>query len=161
MNQLTLSRPAASQTIPPSQNVTTGDAYAILARQRLNRPVSPHLTIYQPQISWILSALNRVTGSILSGAFYIFGFTYLISPLLGWHIESSALAESFGELHGAVKGAVKFLIALPFTFHSWNGIRHLVWDSGRDFANKSVVRSGWAVVGLTVVSSVGLAFWGT
>lgn len=56
---------------------------------------------------------------------------------------------------------MKFLVALPFTFHSFNGVRHLVWDSGREFANKSVVRTGWAVVGLTLVSSMGLAAWGT
>ncbi|KAI4087603.1 MAG: hypothetical protein LQ344_006667 [Seirophora lacunosa] len=157
----TQSRPAATESIPPSYKVPLHDGNAILNRQRLNRPVSPHLTIYQTQIPWTLSALNRITGSVLSGGFYVFGFAYLVSPLLGWHIESAALAQSFAELPTLVKGGLKFLVALPFTFHSFNGVRHLIWDSGREFANKSVVRSGWVVMGLTVVSSLGLAVYGT
>ena len=149
------SQPARiASTAPASQS----DAYAILARQRLNRPVSPHLTIYQPQIPWILSALNRVTGAALSGGFYIFGFAYLISPMVGWHLESAHLAEMFGGLGSVTKGLLKFTVAMPFSFHCWNGVRHLVWDTGREFATKSVVRTGWAVVGLSVVSSAVLAF---
>ena len=120
--------------------------------------MSPHLTIYKWQTSWILSALNRITGSILSAGFYVFGFTYLISPVLGWHLESAHLAELFGALPAAVKGTLKMAVALPFTFHSFNGIRHFVWDAGKEFANKSVINTGWITVGLTVVSSAALAF---
>lgn len=68
------------------------------------------------------------------------------------------MAATFGAWPLAVKGLCKMALAVPFTFHSFNGIRHLVWDTGREFANKSVVRTGWAVVGLTAVSSVYLAF---
>ena len=90
----------------------------------------------------------------------MFGAAYLISPVFGWHLESSALAASFAELPTAAKVLLKFGVALPFTFHSWNGIRHLVWDTGREFANKSVVRTGQVVIGLTVVSSGALAVYG-
>lgn len=134
------------------------DAYEILAAQRLKRPTSPHLTIYRPQLTWYLSALNRITGSILSGAFYVFPVIYLASPLLGWHLDSQHLADLFGGLGPVTKYLIKFTIAMPFAFHSYNGIRHLVWDSGREFANKSVIRTGWLVVGLTVVSSGVLAY---
>ncbi|KAL8631866.1 hypothetical protein Q9189_002446 [Teloschistes chrysophthalmus] len=145
----------------PATTVPESASHKILTAQRLNRPVSPHLTIYQPQIPWILSALNRITGSLLSGGFYLFGFAYLIAPYLGLHLESSALAEAFGGMPGWARGGCKFLLAVPFVFHSVNGVRHLVWDSGRQFGNKRVVRSGWVVVGATVVGSVGLAVWGT
>ena len=60
---------------------------------------------------------------------------------------------------GVTKGVLKFGVAMPFTFHSWNGIRHLVWDSGREISNKAVQVTGWTVVGLTVVSSGILAFY--
>ncbi|KAL8681359.1 MAG: hypothetical protein Q9186_002502 [Xanthomendoza sp. 1 TL-2023] len=146
--------PTNTETIPQTS------ASDLLATQRRARPVAPHLTIYQTQIPWALSALNRITGSLLSGGFYLFGACYLISPLFGWHLESSALAASFAELPTAVKLLLKFGVAVPFTFHSFNGVRHLVWDSGREFANKSVVRTGYVVMGLTVVSSGGLAIWG-
>ena len=68
------------------------------------------------------------------------------------------MAAAFGSLPVAAKVALKFGIALPFTFHSWNGIRHLVWDTGREFSNKQVQRSGWTVVGLTFVTSGILAY---
>lgn len=68
------------------------------------------------------------------------------------------MAAAFGSLPVAAKVAVKFGVALPFAFHSWNGVRHLVWDMGWEFGNKQVQRTGWAVVGLTVGSAGLLAY---
>lgn len=34
---------------------------------RLNRPTSPHLTIYQPQLTWYMSAFNRITAAAIGG----------------------------------------------------------------------------------------------
>ncbi|KKZ68901.1 succinate dehydrogenase (ubiquinone) cytochrome b560 subunit [[Emmonsia] crescens] len=139
-------------------SITNQDPTQILPRQRLNRPVSPHLSIYQPQITWILSSLNRITGVALSGGFYIFASAYLVAPLLGWHLESSSLAAAFGALPLAAKVGLKFTAALPFTFHSFNGCRHLIWDLGKQFSNKQVIATGWTVVGLTLTSALALAF---
>ena len=100
---------------------------------------------------------NRITGAALSGGIYIFATAYLLSPILGWHLESTHLAESFGALGPWTKGVVKFGVALPFVFHSLNGVRHLVWDTGRELKNGSVNWTGWAVVGGTVVGSGALA----
>lgn len=136
-------------------------ANSILEKQRLNRPVSPHLSVYRPQITWYGSALNRITGSLLSGGFYVFGAAYLVSPLSGWHLDSVSMAAAFGSLSMAAKVAIKFGVALPFTYHGFNGVRHLMWDTGRGLDNKGVQRTGWAVVGLSVVSAAGLAFVGT
>ncbi|KAK0510385.1 hypothetical protein JMJ35_006817 [Cladonia borealis] len=155
-------RPAAFA--PSSSPIQTtpakpSDAYSILAAQRLQRPISPHLSIYKPQLTWYLSALNRITGCALSGGFYIFGAAYLASPLLGWHLESATMAEWFGGLGAVTKGGIKMAVALPFAFHSWNGVRHLVWDTGRELSNRQVVVTGYIVMGLTVVSSGYLAFF--
>ena len=49
-----------TQSLPPSA------AEKILNEQRLKRPSSPHFTIYQPQLTWIGSIANRVTGAGLS-----------------------------------------------------------------------------------------------
>ena len=70
------------------------------------------------------------------------------------------MAATFGSLPVAAKVAMKFGLAWPFTYHSFNGIRHLVWDTGRELDNKGVQRTGWAVVGLSVVSAAGLAMLG-
>ena len=147
-------RPATSD----SAKVSNDSAYSILAAQRRQRPVAPHLSIYRPQITWYLSIFNRVTGSVLSGGMYTFGFLYLISPLFGWQLGSAALAASFGALPLVVKLALKSFVGFFFSFHSLNGIRHLVWDLGYAFKNQEVIQTGWTVVGLTVLSTIALLF---
>ncbi|EEH33179.1 succinate dehydrogenase cytochrome B subunit [Paracoccidioides lutzii Pb01] len=136
---------------------TSEDPSQILPRQRLNRPVSPHLSIYQPQVTWVLSSLNRITGLALAGSLYIFSSFYLVSPLLGWHLESPVIAAAFGALPLAAKVGLKFTAALPFMFHALNGCRHLIWDLGKQFSNKQVIATGWMVVGLTFSSALALA----
>ncbi|EME43696.1 hypothetical protein DOTSEDRAFT_72898 [Dothistroma septosporum NZE10] len=130
----------------------------ILAKQRLNRPVAPHLAIYKPQITWYLSALNRITGCTVSGLFYVYGALYLVAPYLGWHVETQVLAASFAAWPVVLQVLTKVAVALPFTFHSFNGIRHLVWDTASMITNKQVAQTGWFVVGASVVSALALAF---
>jgi len=145
-------RLAATQSVSSDQETTQ-----ILAKQRLNRPVSPHLTIYRPQITWVTSMLNRITGIALSGGLYLFGTAYLVAPTLGWHLESQALAAAFASWPIILQATTKFLVSMPFTFHCFNGVRHLVWDTASMFTNKQVNQTGWTVVGLTVLSSLALA----
>ncbi len=161
-SSIRLTPPNTPLTLPPTRpaattTVRSADAHDILVKQRLNRPVSPHLSIYKPQITWYGSALNRITGSVLSGGFYAFGAAYLVAPLFGWHLESASMAAAFGAWPVALKVAAKFTVAFPFTFHGLNGVRHLVWDMGRELSNKQVQRTGWAVVGLSVTGAAVLA----
>ncbi|KAK6439729.1 cytochrome b subunit of succinate dehydrogenase, Sdh3p [Oleoguttula sp. CCFEE 5521] len=130
---------------------------SILAKQRLNRPVAPHLGIYKPQITWYGSAFNRITGVALSGGMYLFGIGYLVAPALGWHLESSVIAASFAAWPVALKVFTKFAVAMPFVYHSLNGFRHLAWDTASLIENGMVQKTGWAVVGLSVVGALGLA----
>jgi succinate dehydrogenase (ubiquinone) cytochrome b560 subunit len=154
-----LSRPATTTTKPAAQTKATdpSSAYSILASQRLNRPISPHLTIYRPQVPWVMSGLSRISGSILSGGFYIFGSAYLAAPLFGWNLDSASMAAAFAAWPLVAQVATKLFLALPFTYHSWNGLRHLMWDMGWQMKNQQVIRSGWAVVGVSVVSALALA----
>jgi succinate dehydrogenase (ubiquinone) cytochrome b560 subunit len=145
------------QMRPTSSSTNTSDPTKILAQQRLNRPVSPHLSIYRPQITWYGSSIHRITGVAASGSLYLFAMAYLVAPLMGWHLESASIAAAFGSLPFAAKFATKLGLALPFTYHSMNGVRHLIWDTGRLMANKQVIRTGWTVVGLSVTSAVLLA----
>lgn len=49
-----------------TQSLTPSAEEKILNDQRLKRPSSPHFTIYQPQLTWLASIANRVTGVGLS-----------------------------------------------------------------------------------------------
>ncbi|KZF20296.1 cytochrome b560 subunit of succinate dehydrogenase [Xylona heveae TC161] len=150
-NQFIQTRPVATQNMKPNE------AYNILVEQRKHRPVSPHLGIYQPQITWYGSALNRITGAICSGGLYVFGAAYLVAPLIGWHLESASLAAAFGSLPLIAKVLIKSSLAFPFTYHCVNGIRHLVWDFGKWFTNKQIQVSGWAAFAVSGLSTAYLA----
>jgi len=135
------------------------DHMEILVRQRLNRPVAPHLTIYKPQVTWVMSGLNRVTGISLSGPLYLFGIAYLAAPVFGWSITSAGMAAAFAKWPLIAQIGAKMLAAFPFTYHSFNGLRHLMWDTGSQLTNQQVINTGWTVVGLTAVSTVALALF--
>ncbi|OCL02230.1 succinate dehydrogenase subunit C [Glonium stellatum] len=145
------------QRLAATEHIPQSNAESILVKQRLQRPVSPHLSIYRPQITWYASSFHRITGLLLSGGLYIFGIAYLAAPVTGWHLETPSLVAAFGSLPFAAKVAAKMTMAFPFTFHSFNGVRHLVWDLGLGYATKTVIRTGWTVVGLSVLSSLYLA----
>ena len=102
--------------------------------------------------------MNRITGVTLSGAFYLFGIGYLAAPLFGWHLESASVAAAFASSPVLAKVFTKAFFAMPFAFHSWNGVRHLVWDMGAMFSNKQVAVTGWITVGVSAVTALALTF---
>ncbi|KAJ7798205.1 SDHC, cytochrome b subunit of succinate dehydrogenase [Mycena olivaceomarginata] len=132
----TFSRPAWVRMAVQTDSLPPSAAVDILNKQRLLRPSSPHFTIYQPQITWIASIANRVTGGALSALLY--GFSLAV------HV-----VEFVGTLPDTVKYAGKALLAAPFAFHGLNGIRHLSWD---------MANTGYAVLGGTAISTVALLF---
>jgi len=151
---------STTQTRPAStQKLSQDEGQQILVNQRLNRPVAPHLGIYKMEQTWFgASAWTRITGCALSGAAYVYFTAYLASPLLGLHIESTALASGFAALPFLVKGAFKFALAFPFTFHFINGIRHLVYDLGIGFAKAQIKRGELALWVSSVLGGGYLAF---
>ncbi|KAJ3554419.1 hypothetical protein NM688_g3123 [Phlebia brevispora] len=135
------------QSLPPSAEEK------ILNDQRLQRPSSPHFTIYQPQLTWISSIANRMTGAGLSGLLYAFSLAYLVAPET---FSSAHVIELVSTLPEALKYAGKLILAGPFAFHFLNGLRHLGWDTGRFLTLKSSYAAGYAVLGATAVSTVAL-----
>ncbi|MGB5209750.1 MAG: succinate dehydrogenase, cytochrome b556 subunit [Gammaproteobacteria bacterium] len=113
-----------------------------------NRPLSPHLGIYRPQISSVLSILHRISGIFLGLG--IFVFAYWLSALAG---GADAYAAAVSLLGSGLGQLALFLWLLAFCYHLLNGIRHLVWDIGIGFEIQQVIRSGWAVlIGATVLA---------
>lgn len=88
---------------------------------------------------------------------YLFGIAYLVSPTLGWHLDTHSVAAAFAAFPALVQLGLKLFYALPFTFHSLNGLRHLMWDTGSGITNKQVIVTGWTVIGASVLAALGLA----
>lgn len=114
------------------------------------RPRSPHLQIYRPQWTSVLSILHRLTGVILSaGAFIIIAKLFATALGGGAH-------QIFTVLFNSVVGQILVGIWLvAMNYHLCNGIRHLCWDCGWGLELKTAYRSGVGVVvaaiGLTIV----------
>ncbi|KAI7904510.1 uncharacterized protein BX663DRAFT_550187 [Cokeromyces recurvatus] len=136
-----------------TQSTTETESDILLAQRKL-RPTSPHLSIYQPQLTWYMSSAHRLTGVALGGALYLSSMAYLAAPAFGYHIDSETLISQFAIAPDAAKYAVKAMLAAPFTYHLSNGIRHLIWDSGRCLDMKGVYRTGYAVLATTVIGTL-------
>merc|ERR1711890_181790 len=135
----TAPRVGAIRSIATVKN-TPESEIEILNAQRTNRPVSPHLTIYQPQLTWYLSGLHRVTGVAMAGGFY-------------------ALTVAFAGLPIYAKIGAKAAAAFPFAFHFANGIRHLIWDFGKELTIKGVYRTGYTVLTISAIAGTYLTFF--
>ncbi|AET40487.1 succinate dehydrogenase cytochrome b subunit SDH3 Ecym_6091 [Eremothecium cymbalariae DBVPG len=135
-----------------SQKTSTVQSNEILIAQRRNRPVSPHLTIFQPQLTWYLSSLHRISGVLMGFGFYAVTIAFGFSSLLDLGLTTEQLTEWYHNkvptwADYSVKGAGAYL----FAFHFGNGIRHLIWDMGKELTLKGVYRTGYAVLALTAI----------
>ncbi|MDP9195509.1 MAG: succinate dehydrogenase, cytochrome b556 subunit [Pseudomonadota bacterium] len=114
-----------------------------------NRPLSPHLQIYQPQLTWLLSITHRFTGVALVFGLLMFSW---------WIIAVASGPGPYRVMQDFVLSWLGQMILMGWTvalwFHMLNGIRHLVWDAGYGLSLKAVYRSGWAVVAGTAVMTV-------
>jgi succinate dehydrogenase / fumarate reductase cytochrome b subunit len=115
-----------------------------------NRPLSPHLQIYRPQITSVLSILHRICGVVL--ALGILPLVYWLSGLAG---GPESYARAYGALSSVFGQILLFGWTLAFSYHFCNGVRHLFWDTGRGFELRQVYASGWAVlVGAVVLTAL-------
>jgi succinate dehydrogenase / fumarate reductase cytochrome b subunit len=115
-----------------------------------NRPLSPHLQIYKPQITSILSIIHRMTGVALAAG----------AVLLTYWLTSAAYgADQFERAQAFMGSSLGRLILLgvtvSFFYHMANGIRHLAWDVGWGYELPKLRATGYLVVLVTI----GLTLW--
>lgn len=122
---------------------------------KIIRPISPHLTIYKPQITSTLSIIHRITGSILSLFVLAFVFSYKFYCFFGtnYYVNSITLWITEVPYNWLVLSAT-FLLLFSFYYHACNGIRHLLWDIGYGFELKQLYFSGYLVVGTSFLLTV-------
>lgn len=111
-----------------------------------NRPLSPHLQVYRPQITSMLSIFHRMTGAGLAVGLLL--FVYWLASLAAGEASYAAALSVLGAWPVKV---LLFLFSFAFFYHLSNGIRHLWWDTGRGFEISEVYASGYAVIISAVV----------
>ena len=106
-----------------------------------NRPLSPHLHIYRPQITSVLSIMHRVTGLLLCLGAVV---------LIAWIAAAAAGPDAYADYRGIANSLLGRLLLLGLVFsllfHLANGIRHLVWDMGYGYGLDTTAATGWVVV---------------
>jgi succinate dehydrogenase / fumarate reductase cytochrome b subunit len=117
----------------------------------MERPLSPFMfpIWYHFQIGSALSILHRLTGIALSVGSIL---------LAWWLIAVAAGGQVFAATHAFLASPIGvlllFLWSVAFFYHLCNGVRHLVWDSGRGFELRTARLSSYAVLAATVVLTV-------
>ncbi|PLX38169.1 MAG: succinate dehydrogenase, cytochrome b556 subunit [Hyphomicrobiales bacterium] len=111
------------------------------------RPLSPHLQIYKPMLTMMMSIVHRMTGAVL----------YLGTLLLAWWLIAAATNEAyFAFVDGLFGSFLGRLVLFGYTWalihHALGGIRHFIWDTGRGFGPES---REW-LARLSIVGSVAL-----
>ena len=121
------------------------------------RPLSPDIQVYRPQLTSVLSFTHRLTGISLS----------IAAPLLVfWLIAAASGPYAYGTIHAFLASWLGLLLLLGWTFsfffHLCNGIRHLFWDAGYGFELRTIYASGWAAVAISIgltLSAWFISFW--
>ncbi|XP_011432898.3 succinate dehydrogenase cytochrome b560 subunit, mitochondrial-like isoform X2 [Crassostrea angulata] len=120
--------------------------------RRLNRPLSPHLRIYNPELTSMLSLCHRATGIAMAVT-----VPFVAATLLGLPGDFSSYIEYIKDLHlnPAILTAAKYVLAFPICYHYINGIRHLAWDWAIGFDLKTTYQSGYFVMALALLVTAG------
>ena len=120
------------------------------------RPLSPHLQVYRPQLTSMMSIAHRASGIVLTTGTVL---------LAAWLVALAHSAESYEMVSGLLAHPlgqfVLFGYSAALIYHALNGIRHLAWDLGYGLTIPKVYRNGHIVLFLTMVLTAGLwaAVW--
>jgi succinate dehydrogenase / fumarate reductase cytochrome b subunit len=115
------------------------------------RPLSPHLQIYRPMLTMMMSIVHRATGIAL----------YLGTLLLAWWLIAAATdARAFDTANSVLTSILGRLVLLGFTWslfhHLLGGIRHFIWDTGRgmDHPQREYLAQATLIGGLVLTAVV-------
>ncbi|MGH1426165.1 MAG: succinate dehydrogenase, cytochrome b556 subunit [Pseudooceanicola sp.] len=114
--------------------------------KRVERPLSPHLTVYRPQLTSITSILTRITGNALIVAVFL---------IVWWLLAAATGPDYFATADAVVTGwfgnLVFTLSLLAVWYHYLAGLRHLIFDAGRGMDIPTAEKLGWICLGGSVV----------
>lgn len=138
-----------SNGIDAPQTTTKGLIMADVNRGE--RPLSPHLQVYRPQMTSISSILTRITGNaLIVGVLLIVWWLLAVATGPDYFAIANAFVTSwFGDL-------VLTLSLWGIWYHYLAGLRHLYYDAGKGLEIDTSEKLGWACIGgslaLTVIT---------
>ena len=110
------------------------------------RPLSPHLQVYRPQLTSMMSIIHRATGVALTTGTLVLA-AWLVAVAIGgetYKMVAMAVAHPLGQF-------VLFGYSVVLFYHASNGVRHLTWDMGFGLEIPQVYATGRIVLAATVI----------
>lgn len=111
------------------------------------RPLSPHLQIYRPMLTMMMSIVHRITGVAL-----YFGTLLLVI----WLVAAASSPAAFDTVNGLYGSWIGLLVLVGYSWalihHALGGIRHFIWDTGAGFGPEAREWMARATIG----GSIGL-----
>ena len=123
------------------------------AKTGAERPLSPHLPIYRPMLTMLMSIAHRVSGVGNAIGFLLLAW-WLVAISLGPEAYAQ-VADFFGSVFGRL---LLFLFSWSLIHHMLGGIRHFIWDVGRGYELATIDLLSWLTIILSVVSTI--IVWG-
>ncbi len=114
--------------------------------EKRERPLSPHLQVYKPQLTSFMSILNRATGVALA-----IGTLMVVWWLLAAATSETAYNIAMGFAHTKIGTFMLFGWSVALFYHLTNGVRHLFWDAGYLLTIKKAYRAGYVVMLATAI----------
>jgi succinate dehydrogenase / fumarate reductase cytochrome b subunit len=116
------------------------------------RPLSPHLQIYSPQITSVLSILHRATGVALTLGLFV---------VTWWLLAAASGSQAYDTFRHIVGSPIGFIFMIGWSYalfyHACAGIRHLFLDAGKFYTIPEIYKSGYVLVTASVVATA--VFW--
>ncbi|MEM7251475.1 MAG: succinate dehydrogenase, cytochrome b556 subunit [Pseudomonadota bacterium] len=114
------------------------------------RPLSPHLQIYKPQLTSVLSITHRATGAFLCAGTLV--IAYWLAALASGPVDFAVAQSRLGSPLGQI---LLFFWSAALFYHLCNGIRHLFWDAGKGLELEAAYMSGRLVlIGTAVMTGL-------
>lgn len=118
----------------------------------VRRPLSPHLQVYKPQITSILSIMHRITGCAMAVGTLL---------LVWWLVAAATSEDAFSTVQAFIGSPIGLLLLLGWTaslfYHFFGGLRHLAWDMGIGFGQTSLNLVSYLVLAATFAATA--AVW--
>jgi succinate dehydrogenase / fumarate reductase cytochrome b subunit len=120
---------------------------------RAERPLSPHLQIYSPEVNMVMSILHRITGAAL----------YAGTLIVVWLLVAAASGPSYFDYVTGLLGSWPGLLVLfgytwALLHHAVGGIRHFIWDTGHGYEIATIDLLSWGSLAVSVTLT--FAIWG-
>ena len=118
------------------------------AKLGAERPLSPHLSIYRPMLTMMMSIAHRISGASLAIGFLLLAW-WLVAISMGPE-QYGAVSSFFTSILGRT---LLFLFSWALIHHMLGGIRHLIWDTGHGLDKVSIEIFAWAtIIGSTTLT---------